>query len=144
MRVLPLFALLVGTSVPGFAEHLVPPALSAQDVTSQLRPVSDEIERCYLDRTAQVRGAGHLELVLYVSRQGVLEHLDVNTPGLPTKVAKDIAGCIRAAVTSISFPARKVFTTATVPYFFQHTPGPGPQLSCWNPNGCHGTHASSE
>jgi len=47
-------------------------------------------------------------------------------------------------VTSIAFPARKVFTTATVPYFFQRTPGPGPQLSCWNPNGCHGAHASSE
>ncbi len=139
MRVLPLFALLVGTSVPGFAEHLVPPALSAQDVTSQLRPVADAIEHCYMDRTAEVRGAGHLELVLTVSRQGVVEHVDVNTPGLAAKIGKDIAGCIRTAVTSISFPARKVFTTATIPYFFQRTaaPGAGPQLSCRNPNGCH-------
>jgi hypothetical protein len=140
MRIWPLFALLVGTSIPGFAEHLAPAELTAQDVTAQLRPVADEIEHCYMDRTADVRGAGHLELVLTVSRQGVLEHVDVNTPGLAPKIAKDIAGCIRAAVTTISFPARKVFTTATVPYFFQRTaaPGSGPQLSCWNPNGCHG------
>jgi hypothetical protein len=140
MRIWPLFALLVGASVPGFAEPLAPPALSAQDVTAQLRPVADEIEHCYMDRTTDVRGAGHLELVLSVSRHGVVEHVDVNTPGLATKLAKDVAGCIRTAVTSVSFPARRVFTTATVPYFFQHTaaPGAGPQLSCWNPNGCHG------
>ena len=40
-----------------------------------------------MDRTPEVRGAGHLELVLTVSRHGELQHLDVKTPGLPAKLA---------------------------------------------------------
>ena len=52
-----------------------------------------------------------------------------------------MAACIREAVEVVKFPARRNDTTAIVPYFFQHTntPGGGPQLSCWDPKGCH-TH----
>jgi hypothetical protein len=115
--------------------------LSADEVRSELRPVSDEIEHCYMDRTPDVRGAGHLELVLTVSRDGIVEKLNVKTPGLSSRVAKNIATCIREAVVTVTFPVNKNWTTATVPYFFQRTSAPnsGPQLSCWNPNGCHVT-----
>jgi hypothetical protein len=121
-----------------FAERLAP-ALTANDVHAVLKPVAGEIEHCYLDRTPEVRGAGQLDLVLTVSRRGELERVDVKTPGLSARVGKEIAGCIRTAVAPVSFPARRTFTTATVPYFFQRTatPNGGPQLSCWNPNGCH-------
>ena len=34
--------------------------LSAQDIAAVLKPVGDEIEHCYMDRTLEVRGAGHL------------------------------------------------------------------------------------
>jgi len=46
-----------------------------------------------------------------------------------------IDACVQATVT---FPARRTWTTATVPYFLLHTDAPnaGPQLSCWDPNGC--------
>lgn len=130
---------LVGSTTPAFAEHATPPALTAGEVETILKPVADEIEHCYMDRTPEVRGAGHLELVLTVSRHGELQHLDVKTPGLPAKLGKDITGCVRSAIAPVSFPARKEYTTATVPYFFQRTAAPnaGPQLSCWNPDGCH-------
>ncbi len=113
-------------------------ALTAADVSTQLAPYADQIEHCYLDRTAEVRGAGQLEIVLTVTRHGSVESLAVKTPGLPTRLAKQIDGCIRETVASVAFPARKTFTTATVPFFFQRTDAPnaGPQLSCWDPKGC--------
>ena len=115
-----------------------PRALTPADVTSQLAPFADQIEHCYLDRTAEIRGAGQLELVLSVTRHGSVESLDVKTPGLAAKLAKQIDGCIRETIATVAFPARKTFTTATIPYFFQRTAAPnsGPQLSCWDPKGC--------
>ena len=115
-----------------------PRALTPADVTSQLAPFADQIEHCYLDRTTEIRGAGQLELVLTVTRHGSVESLDIKTPGLATKLAKQIDGCIREMIASVAFPARKTFTTATVPFFFQRTAAPnaGPQLSCWDPKGC--------
>lgn len=117
-----------------------PRSLSAAEVTAQLAPVSAEIEHCYLDRTPELRGAGKLALVLTVSRRGELEALVIETPGVPARVAKQIDGCIRKLVEPVSFPARKTFTTATVPYFFQRTlaANAGPQLSCWSASGCPG------
>jgi hypothetical protein len=101
-----------------------------------------------MDRTAEVRGAGHLDLVLEVSRHGLLEKVEVKTPGLATKLNKGISDCVHSALYDVTFPTAKTWTTATVPYFFQHTAAPnsGPQLSCWDPNGCHGsreTHGAS-
>lgn len=116
-----------------------PRALTPADITSQLAPFSVQIEHCYLDRTAEIRGAGQLEIVLSVTRHGSVESLDVKTPGLAAKLAKQIDGCIRETIETVAFPARKTFTTATIPYFFQRTAAPnaGPQLSCWDPKGCH-------
>lgn len=117
-----------------------PLSLSAADVSGQLAPYAEQIEHCYLDRTPDLRGAGQLQLVLTVTRQGSLEALEIKTPGLAAKLAKQIDGCIRETIETVAFPARRTFTTATVPYFFQRTlaPNAGPQLSCWDPKGCHG------
>ena len=114
-------------------------SLSAQDVEAKLKPMSAQIESCYVDRTSEVHGAGHLDLVLTVSRHGILENLAVKTPGLAPRLAKQIDGCIRETIAQVSFPAKRVTTTATVPYFFQRTAAPnaGPQLSCWSSTGCH-------
>lgn len=135
MRIWPTLVF-VALTTPAFADNR---GLTSDEIQEQLRPFSDEIEHCYMDRTPEVRGAGHLDIVLSVSRHGVLEKLEVKTPKLATKLAKSIDTCIRAAVTTVSFPERKDWTTATVPFFFQHTwaPNTGPQYSCWNPNGCH-------
>ena len=136
MRTFTTLAIVLAMAGPALADDR---ALSTADVQQALKPVSSEIERCYIDRTAQIQGAGHLAIVLTVDRHGILEHVTVNTPGLPTKLAEKIDGCVKKEVANVSFPARHTETTATVPYFFQHTlaPGAGPQLSCWDPNGCH-------
>lgn len=129
-------AALVLLTAPSFADDH---ALTAQDVEHQLGPVSAQIESCYLERTTDVHGAGHLDLVLTVSRHGILENLAVKTPGLAPKVQKQIDSCIRETVEHVAFPAKRVPTTATVPYFFQRTAAPnaGPQLSCFSASGCH-------
>ena len=46
---------------------------------------------------------------------------------------------MKALVSELTFPARRSPTTAVIPYFYQHTAAPnaGPQLSCWDPKGCH-------
>ena len=113
-----------------------PQSLSVADIAAQLAPVSQDIERCFLDRASAT--GGKLELVLTVTRKGAIESLAVKTPGLATKLAKQVDGCVRPLVEPVSFPARKTFTTATIPYVFQKTaaPGAGPQLSCWDAAGC--------
>jgi hypothetical protein len=138
MRIWIVAAVLLGNVTTSHADHSAERPLSASDVKAQLQPVANEIEHCYMDRTTEVRGAGHLELVLEVSRYGIVEKIEVRTPGLTAKLSKEIDSCIRAEIAPISFPARKTFTTVTVPYFFQRTAAPnaGPQLSCWNPAGC--------
>jgi len=117
-----------------------PISLSTSDVTTQLAPFAQDIEHCYLDRTAEIRGAGQLEIILTVTRHGSVESLAVKTPGLSVKLARQIDGCVRHAVEPVTFPARRTYTTATVPYFFQRTAAPnaGPQQSCWNERGCPG------
>lgn len=136
MRTWPALAILLAAATA--VADPKPPALSTADVTAQLAPLSDDIQRCYLDRAADIKGAGKLDLVLTVTRRGVLESLVIKTPGLPVKLAKQVDGCIRPLVEPLAFPARKTFTTATIPFFFQHTaaPGAGPQLSCWDAAGC--------
>ena len=132
---LALAILLVATTA---AADPKPHALTTADVTAQLAPLSEDIQRCYLERAAEIKGAGKLDLVLTVTRKGVVESLAVKTPGLPVKLAKQIDGCIRPLVEPLAFPARRTFTTATIPFYFQHTaaPGAGPQLSCWDAAGC--------
>jgi hypothetical protein len=143
MRISSAIVAVAALASPAFADE---PALTSTEVQAELRPAGDEIEHCYTDRTPGMRGAGHLDLVMTVSRIGIVERLEIKTPGLSARVAKDIASCVRSAVATISFPMRKAWTTATVPYFFQRTyaPNAGPQLSCWNPNGCHVKHEPSE
>jgi hypothetical protein len=138
MRTWPVLAILLAGTTTRAAADPKPQALSTADVAAQLAPLSESIEHCYLDRAAEIKGAGKLDLVLTVTRRGVIESLAIKTPGLPVKLAKQIDGCIRTLVEPVAFPTRKTFTVATIPFFFQHTaaPGAGPQLSCWDAAGC--------
>ena len=113
--------------------------LDASEIAAEVRPYAPDIERCYLDRLDDVRHAGRLALTFVIGRDGYVVSLDAAAPGLPGRTVHQMAACIREAVAPIHFPARRGDTTAIVPYFFQHTntPGGGPQLSCWNPKGCH-------
>jgi hypothetical protein len=113
--------------------------LDASEIAAEVRPYAPDIERCYLDRLDDVRHAGRLALTFVIGRNGHVVSLDAAAPGLPTRTVHQMAACIREVVDPIHFPARRGDTTAIVPYLFQHTntPGGGPQLSCWNPKGCH-------
>jgi hypothetical protein len=112
--------------------------LGLDEVNAGVKSVSPSIERCYLDNAADVAGAGHLDVTLVIHRNGRVQAIDVVAPGLAKTRAQKIEGCVRALVSPLQFPERKAFTTAVVPFFFQHTAAPnsGPQYSCWNPNGC--------
>lgn len=114
-------------------------SLEASEIATEVRPYAPDIERCYLDRLDDVRHAGRLALTFVIGRDGHVVSLDAAAPGLPGRTVHQMAACIRDVVAPIHFPARRANTTAIVPYFFQHTntPGGGPQLSCWNPKGCH-------
>lgn len=116
-----------------------PASLEASEIAAEVRPYAPDIERCYLDRLDDVRRAGRLDLTFVIGRDGHVVSLDAAAPGLPSRTVRQVATCIREALDPIHFPARRSDTTAIVPYLFQHTstPGGGPQLSCWNPKGCH-------
>lgn len=113
--------------------------LEASEVAAEVRPYAPDIERCYLDRLDDIHHAGKLDLMFVIGRDGHVVSLDIAAPSLPARNVVQMATCIREVVDPIHFPARRGDTTAIVPYFFQHTstPGGGPQLSCWNPKGCH-------
>lgn len=134
-----LAAVLVLTTTAAAADPR-PRDLSPSDITAQLAPYAGQIEHCYLDRTPEVRGAGQLELVLTVTRHGSVDALVVKTPGLATRLGKQIEGCVLDTLAAVAFPSRRTFGTATVPFFFQRTAAPdsGPQLSCWDAKGCRG------
>ena len=115
-----------------------PRTLGAADVDAEMKPLAQAIQRCYVDAAASVTGAGKLDVTLEINRSGKLHAVTVATPGLSARLARKIDGCVRAVVEPVQFPARKAFTTAVVPFFFQRTaaPGAGPAYSCWSPRGC--------
>ncbi|TMQ02557.1 MAG: AgmX/PglI C-terminal domain-containing protein [Deltaproteobacteria bacterium] len=115
------------------------PFLSAREVATEVRAYAPDIERCYLAHLDDVRRAGHLDLTFVIGRDGAIASLKAAAPTLPARAARKVESCIREAVEVLRFPERRNDTTAVVPYYFQHTetPGGGPQLSCWNPRGCH-------
>ena len=115
-------------------------ALSQADIDAQVKPLSAEINKCYVDAAAAVQGGGKLTVELAIHRRGQLDAVTVSTPGLPAKVARKIEACVRGLVEPLEFPARRTSTTAVLPFYFQRTAAPnaGPQPSCWNPRGCPG------
>lgn len=112
--------------------------LTKAEIDARVNPVSADIKRCYLSSAANVKGAGKLDVKLTVRRDGSLHAVEVATPGLPAQLAHTVDGCVRGAVASVTFPAKKAFNTIVVPFFFQHTAAPdsGPQHSCWDAKGC--------
>jgi hypothetical protein len=112
--------------------------LTTGDVTDVVASRSSEIERCYITALGASRHGGRLDLMFIIARDGHVVSLDSAASGLPTVAAHRLHKCLRTAVESLQFPARRNDTTAIVPYYFQRTDAPnaGPQLSCWNPKGC--------
>ncbi|HLL25614.1 MAG TPA: hypothetical protein VK427_25935, partial [Kofleriaceae bacterium] len=70
--------------------------------------------------------------------KGVVDRIDVRTPGLSAGRAAAVERCVRATLADLAFPARRLGTTAVLPYVYQRTaaPGAGPQRSCRDASGC--------
>jgi hypothetical protein len=112
--------------------------LAASEVSDRMKVWNYDIANCYLKTAADKKGAGHLEIKLTIHRTGVVDAVDVSTPGLSQRASKAVASCIKPLVADTAFPSRKAGTVAIVPYFYQNTSAPnsGPQYSCWDPKGC--------
>ena len=117
-----------------------PRTLGVSEVNDVVKPLSADLERCYLDNAADAKGAGKLDVKLGIFRKGTIFSVDVATPGLPAKLAKKVEACVKKTVANakLAFPARKADTTIVIPFLFQKTnaPNSGPYESCWDPRGC--------
>jgi hypothetical protein len=129
---LALVAVLTGVAS---ADEPLAKELTQKEIDAQIAPVSADIRRCYLDVATT---AGKIDVKLVVHRNGTLHSVDVAVTGVAGKLAKKISGCVRTLVAPLSFPTRRAFTTALVPFVFQKTTAPnsGPQHSCWTLRGC--------
>ena len=119
--------------------------LEPQEIAAEVHPLRAEIEKCYLDNAADVKSTGKLDVTIVIARDGFVLSSSTATPGLPAKSVKAIEACVQPLIKAVMFPVRRNDTTGVVPFVFQRTesPGSGPQLSCWDPKGCHSSDAPS-
>lgn len=117
----------------------LPSQLEAADVTAEISSQRDAIERCYLAHVRAPHQAGQLDVLFEIGRDGRVRSVATAAPALTPYSAPTVTRCIRAIASTIQFPVRRNDTTVVLPYLFQATTAPdaGPQLSCWNPKGCH-------
>ncbi len=115
-----------------------PAALTASEVKEQLAQFTTGINRCYLDAAGELKSTGRLEIMLTIHRTGILDAIDVSTPGLGAKPTHKVAACVKDMLGHLQFPARRLSTSAILPFEYERTvtPDAGPQYSCWNANGC--------
>jgi hypothetical protein len=100
------------------------------------------IRACYVEQTRGVLAAsGRLELRATVLSNGNVIALTTDAPGVTGERLAKLTECIQTEVDTWHFPVRRDATMIVLPYYFQRLviPGAGPQFSCWNPRGCHGS-----
>ncbi|HSR88857.1 MAG TPA: hypothetical protein VLK22_00465 [Candidatus Udaeobacter sp.] len=119
-----------------------PKNLTIKEVQAELGSYTATTNGCYLKYVRDVRRATYMDLAIVVGWNGYPVSINVVAPGLSATTEKKIESCVRDEIGSLlHFPERRFDTTAVIRYEFQHTytetPGGGPQLSCYNPNGCH-------
>jgi hypothetical protein len=135
MRITPVLTIILVTS--SIASANAGKDLGPSEVRTHLADADAAIAQCYVAAVGQGVG-GRLEVTLTIHRKGIIDHVDVRAPGVAAKLVTKIDACVRTALEGVTFPSRKVGTTAVIPYVWQKTvaAGAGPQESCWNPKGC--------
>jgi hypothetical protein len=141
MRTTPILAALLLTSSLAAAE--TGKDLAPGEVRAHLKDADAAIAQCYVATVGEGVG-GRLDITLTIHRKGIVDHIDVRAPGVAAKLVMKIDTCVRTALEGVTFPSRKVGTTAVVPYVWQKTlaAGAGPQESCWDAKGCREHHAA--
>jgi hypothetical protein len=145
MRTTPILLAVLLTSSFAFADT-TKADLGPGEVREHLKGVDADIAQCYLGTIGDRAGAGRLDVVLSIHRKGIVDRVDIKAPGLPAKLVTKIDACVRTALTGLSFPTRRLGTTAVIPYFWQKTAAPdaGPQESCWDAKGCKTTDDATQ
>ena len=139
MRTTPILAVLLVSSIASAntAAANTGKDLAPGEVRTHLATADAAIAQCFVQTVGEGVG-GRLDVTLTIHRKGIIDHVDVRAPGVAAKLVTKIDACVRNALEGVTFPTRKVGTTAVIPYVWQKTAaiGAGPQESCWNPKGC--------
>lgn len=129
--------------IPGVAGVAAAPddpdrTLSAQELTRYFEPYAPAVRTCYADHGTGKEATGVLRLELIIQPDGKVLRFGVVAPGVDKVPLRKLDACLRKLSATWSFPVRKGYTTAVLPFLFQRTyaPGAGPIESCWDVRGC--------
>jgi len=121
---------------PSSADGKPPKHLTQTDIEQAIAHDVDAVARCYKKFGLRHKKAkGELRIELVVHRRGYVKRVSIDAPGVR---GKKLERCVRPLAQAWSFPERRYFTVASVPFFFLRTDakGAGPMHSCWSAKGC--------
>ncbi|MGE0403617.1 MAG: hypothetical protein AB7T06_43325 [Kofleriaceae bacterium] len=112
--------------------------LSAREVQTYVAPYVPAVRACFLANAKGKHVTGALRLELIIHHHGRLYRFGFAAPGVEKPWLARLDKCLRDLAQTWTFPERKGFTTAVLPFLFQKTSAPnaGPIESCWDPRGC--------
>jgi hypothetical protein len=112
--------------------------LTAKEVSKYFEPYRPAVKACYIDHATNKTAQGILRLELIIHRDGKVQRFGYAAPGVVKPWSDRLDRCLRALVSTWSFPVRRGFTSAVIPFTFvrTHAPDAGPYESCWDPRGC--------
>ena len=103
--------------------------LDARALKKYFAPYMAGVKDCYaansLERTAT--GVLRLEIVIYPA--GTVMKLAIKAPGIIGSPLRVLDGCLRSLSETWHFPVRSGYTTAVLPFQFQHAYSPAPNPS---------------
>lgn len=112
--------------------------LSAKEVATYFAPYVPAVRSCYLTNAKNREATGELRLELVIHRDGSIFRFGFMASGVTKPWLARLDTCLRRLSQSWSFPVRKGFTSAVLPFVFlkSNVPNAGPYESCWDARGC--------
>ncbi len=112
--------------------------LTAKEITAAFTPYQPGVRTCYLANAKNKEATGELRLELVIHRDGSIFRFGFMAPGVNKRWQARLDACLRERSRSWSFPVRRGFTSAVLPFVFLKTnaPNAGPYESCWDARGC--------
>lgn len=110
--------------------------LSAAEVQKYMAPYADSVGDCYKKHGLnQKTSSGDVRIGLIIHRDGSVFRVRTRARGVKGKA---LGECIEKLSKKWSFPPRRGFTHAVVPFYYLKTQskGAGPMESCWSAKGC--------
>lgn len=112
--------------------------LSAAELTKYFEPYAPAVRACFSRHGVGKEVTGELRLEFIIQPDGKVLRFGFRAPGVERAALRKLDACLRNQSKTWSFPVRKGYTTAVLPFFYQRTsaPGAGPIESCWDVRGC--------